>query len=56
MKLKHILYILCFTLFLTACGGQKSLTEPLTLENKHGDEVTFPMDKPVLFFFMTTYT
>jgi hypothetical protein len=42
-------------LFLAACGNQ-SIGEPIKLANHEGQEVTFPTGKPVLFFFMTTYT
>ncbi|MFZ3591429.1 hypothetical protein ACOI1C_19935 [Bacillus sp. DJP31] len=43
-------------LFLAACGNQAAVSEPIVLKNQDGTEITFPGSKPVLFFFMTTYT
>lgn len=55
MKLRWLALILLIFLLLTACG-QKGLDEPVTLINHEEKEVTLPQDKPVLFFFLTTYT
>ncbi|WP_192913058.1 lipoprotein [Bacillus mesophilum] len=55
MKKRFALLILLATLILSACG-QKSLSEPMTLLNQNQEEVTFPSDKPAVFFFITTYT
>lgn len=40
---------------LTACGNQ-AVSEPIQLQNQDGQEVTLPAEKPVVLFFMTTYT
>jgi ABC-type Fe3+-hydroxamate transport system substrate-binding protein len=53
-KIIFTIMSLCF-LFIAACGNA-SIEEPITLSNQEGEEVTFPTGKPVLFFFMTTYT
>jgi ABC-type glycerol-3-phosphate transport system substrate-binding protein len=55
MKLKIILIVLATALLLAACGS-KSIDESVTLLDHEKKEVTFPKDKPVLFFFITTYT
>ena len=55
MKWKWLALILLLFLFLAACG-QKGLEEPVTLINHEEKEVTLPQEKPVLFFFLTTYT
>jgi predicted small lipoprotein YifL len=47
--------ILMAFLLLTACG-QKGLQEPITLYNHEEKQVTFPLEEPALFFFLTTYT
>ena len=54
MKLKIILIVLATALLLAACGS-KSI-DSVTLLDDENNEVTFPKDKPVLFFFITTYT
>ena len=54
MKLKGLLIVVATLLFLAACG-QKSI-ESVTLLDHENNEVTFPQDKPVLLFFITTYT
>lgn len=41
--------------FLAACGSQ-SISEPMVLKSQDGEEVTFPASKPVVLFFITTYT
>ncbi|WP_456276786.1 hypothetical protein [Bacillus sp. AK128] len=53
-KLYACILSVCF-LLLAACGNP-SIDESITLQNQTGEEVTFPSDKPVVFFFMTTYT
>ncbi|QOR68221.1 hypothetical protein IM538_08985 [Cytobacillus suaedae] len=55
MKRKYATILLLFTLFLSACGANK-MNEPITVLDHTGNEVTFPQDKPVIFFFITTYT
>ncbi|WP_176215267.1 hypothetical protein [Cytobacillus gottheilii] len=55
MKTRLFLSIILAMLIVSACG-QKSLSEPMTLLNQNQEEVTFPSDKPAVFFFITTYT
>ena len=55
MKCRWLALILLIFLWLAACG-QKGLDEPVTLINHEEKEVTLPQEKPVLFFFLTTYT
>jgi ABC-type Fe3+-hydroxamate transport system substrate-binding protein len=55
MFLKRILLAILCIMFIAACGSQ-SIDEPITLSNQEGKDVTFPATKPVLVFFMTTYT
>ena len=55
MKLKIFLLVLVAMFILAACGP-KSIDESITLVDHDNNEVTFPQDKPVLLFFMTTYT
>lgn len=57
---KTNVYSVLAQLFLSitaACGANGMKTgEPVKLKNQDGKEVTFPREKPVLFFFITTYT
>lgn len=55
MKQKILFLLLISVLVLTACG-QAKLEEDITLLDQNGNEVTFPSEKPALFFFITTYT
>lgn len=55
MKKAIIIFMGLFLLVLAGCGNEKT-DEPMTLKNQEGEEVTLPTGKPVLFFFMTTYT
>lgn len=55
MKPKLIIMFLFSILVLSACG-QKTLSEPITLLNQDQQEVTFPLEKPTVFFFITSYT
>ncbi|MEH7180497.1 lipoprotein [Neobacillus vireti] len=55
MKPRILVLFLLAVLVLSACG-QKTLNEPLTLLNQDQKEVTFPSEKPTVFFFITTYT
>ncbi|KAB2332310.1 lipoprotein [Cytobacillus depressus] len=55
MKLRIALLSLAAVLILAACG-QKGLKESITLVNQDNEKVTFPSEKPVLFFFITGYT
>lgn len=55
MKRKLLFIFAALILLLSACG-QKNATKEVTLLNHENNEVTFPQEKPVLFFFITTYT
>ena len=55
MKPRILIMFLFSILVLSACG-QKSLSEPITLLNQDQQEVTFPLEKPTVFFFITSYT
>ncbi|MCM3691298.1 lipoprotein [Neobacillus niacini] len=55
MKFKLMVLVLISILLITACG-QKTLNEPITLHNQDQQKVTFPLEKPTLFFFITSYT
>lgn len=55
MKPKIIVLFLALLVVLSACG-QKTLSEPITLLTQDQKEVTFPQEKPTVFFFITTYT
>lgn len=54
MKLKIALLLLAVLFFITACAAKVDKT--ITLMDHEGNEVDFPREKPVLFFFLTTYT
>lgn len=55
MKLKVLLIIAAAMLLLAACGP-KTIDESITLLDHEKNEVTFPQEKPVLLFYITTYT
>jgi hypothetical protein len=55
MKPKVLVLFFIAILVVSACG-QKTLSEPITLHNQDQKEVTFPLEKPTVFFFITTYT
>ncbi|MDN7242395.1 hypothetical protein QWY14_11330 [Planococcus sp. N028] len=55
MKFKMLLLLLISVVVISGCGSDK-MSEPTTLLNQNGEEVTFPQEKPTLFFFITTYT
>ncbi|WP_162927759.1 hypothetical protein [Bacillus sp. Y1] len=55
MKTKRLFILLAFVLFLTACGTEK-MEGTMALVDQNNKEVTFPQEKPTLFFFITTYT
>ena len=55
MKSKKLVFFLLSMLLLAACG-QKTLSEPITLHNQAQKEITFPLEKPTVFFFITSYT
>jgi protein involved in sex pheromone biosynthesis len=55
MKLKIFLLVTAAMLVLAACGP-KTIDESVTLLDHENNKVTFPQEKPVLLFFMTTYT
>ena len=54
MKLKIFLTMATIMLLLTACGSKT--VDEITLVDHEKNEVTFPQEKPVLFFFITSYT
>jgi ABC-type Fe3+-hydroxamate transport system substrate-binding protein len=54
MKLRFAFIIMIMMLVLSACGS-KAMEEPMTLSNQEGSEVTFPQEKPTVFFFITSY-
>lgn len=55
MKLKIYLIVAAAVIFLAACSSN-GMDGPITLQDHENNEVTFPQEKPVLFFFITTYT
>jgi ABC-type glycerol-3-phosphate transport system substrate-binding protein len=55
MKFKMFLLLLLAAIAIAGCGTDK-MSEPTTLLNQDKQEVTFPQEKPTLFFFITTYT
>jgi hypothetical protein len=55
MKLRIFLIVAAAMLVLAACGT-KTIDESVTLLDEENNEVNFPQEKPVLLFFMTTYT
>lgn len=55
MKLKMFVLLLISVLVLSACG-EKKLDESITLLNQNKEEITFPLEKPALLFFITSYT
>ncbi|WP_169787418.1 hypothetical protein [Sporosarcina globispora] len=55
MKKKFMVLLAIVLLVLTACGKDQA-QEAITLKDQTSNEVTFPQDKPSVFFFITTYT
>ncbi|MEH7238147.1 hypothetical protein [Bacillus sp. JJ1562] len=55
MKLKLLILLLITAVILTGCGSNE-MSKSMTLLDQNKQEVTFPQEKPVLFFFITTYT
>jgi hypothetical protein len=55
MRLKMFVLLLVTVLLLTACG-EKELNESITLLNQNKEEISFPLKKPALLFFITSYT
>jgi hypothetical protein len=55
MKYRVIVLFVLSILVLSACG-QKTLNDPITLLTQDREEVTFPLEKPTVFFFITSYT
>lgn len=53
-KIKIALLMVAALFFLTACTAE--VDKAVTLADHEGKEITFPREKPVLFFFITTYT
>jgi len=51
-----MLFLLLVSAIVIAGCGTDKLSEPTTLLNQDQQEVTFPQEKPTLFFFITTYT
>lgn len=54
LKIKTALLMVAALVFLTACTAE--VDKAVTLVDQEGKEITFPTEKPVLFFFITTYT
>ncbi len=54
MKIKLLITAILAVFLLSACGS-KGLDKPLTLLNHNQEEVTFPLQKPTVFFFITSY-
>jgi major membrane immunogen (membrane-anchored lipoprotein) len=55
MKTKIVGLLVSILLLLSACGQEK-MDGTMTLLDQNNKEVTFPQEKPTLFFFITTYT
>ncbi|WP_175384450.1 hypothetical protein [Bacillus sp. FJAT-27225] len=55
MKTKLSFLLIILVLILSACGKEK-IEGSMTLLNQNKEEISFPQDKPTLFFFLTTYT
>ncbi|MGG7619143.1 hypothetical protein [Bacillus coreaensis] len=55
MKTKRFFILLAFVLLLTGCGQEK-MEGTMSLVDQNNKEITFPQEKPTLFFFITTYT
>ncbi|WP_186763942.1 hypothetical protein [Planomicrobium sp. CPCC 101079] len=55
MKFKMLLLLLISAIAISGCGTDKA-SGSTTLLNQDQQEVTFPQEKPTLFFFITTYT
>ncbi|MDQ0268277.1 hypothetical protein [Cytobacillus purgationiresistens] len=53
---KKLLLLLIATLFVVAGCSSKGMDNSITLQNHENNDVSFPQEKPVLFFFITTYT
>ncbi|MGI8383934.1 hypothetical protein [Robertmurraya sp. P23] len=53
--MKRLFSLLAFLLLLSGCGTEK-MDGKLALLDQDNKEVTFPQEKPTLFFFITTYT
>lgn len=52
-----IIVVLFLAIFLLNQYGKKDTADlPITLLDHEENEVTFPLEKPTLFFFLTTYT
>lgn len=51
----RIIILSLISFLLLSAFGQKALTKPITLLNHEQKEVTFPLEKPTVFFFITTY-
>lgn len=55
MKTKFIFLLLIMAVILAGCGT-KEMEGSMTLLDQNKQEITFPQEKPTLFFFITTYT
>ncbi len=54
---RPIIIVLTLMSFLVLSAFEKrTLTEPITLLNHEQKEVIFPLEKPTVFFFITTYS
>lgn len=55
LKLKLPLFLMLMVVILAGCSTSM-MDEPVTLLNQDNQEISFPQEKPTLFFFITTYT
>jgi uncharacterized protein YcfL len=56
LRLKILLFLTITVLVLAGCSSSSENIESISLMNQEKQTVSFPQDKPVLFFFITTYT
>ncbi|MEK3990043.1 hypothetical protein [Robertmurraya sp. FSL R5-0851] len=56
MKTKRLFSLLAILLLLLPACGTEKMDGTLVLVDQNKKEVTFPQEKPTLFFFITTYT
>ncbi|WP_177167234.1 hypothetical protein [Salinibacillus kushneri] len=54
MRRKVTALLFVIIMLLEACAP--AIDDPITLQNHASEDVTIPGNKPVLFFFITTYT
>lgn len=56
MKSKITFLLLIAVVILAGCVNKEMNGSTITLLNQEKQEITFPQEKPSLFFFITTYT